>query len=488
MFEILTPAEMKKADAATIAAGTTGIQLMTQAGNAVAQAIKERVEPCSVLVLCGPGNNGGDGFIVAAKLKADGWNVRVACPLKKTALKGDAALAAKEWDGEIESLNSNLGLKDAALIVDAVYGASFAGALDPELVTLFDKIRTRKLLVAAIDVPSGMDAASGTIAPGTLKANFTVTFCRKKIAHMLMPSKAHCGKLVVVLIGITDQTVADLKSNVFENDSALWLKSFPLPSAESHKYSRGHAVIFGGAQRTGAACLAAYAAQRAGAGLVSITSQPKTVATYAQYRASVMVDEWTTLDNLKNILRDERRNALCIGPGAGMTDDMKEIMQAVLSFDKCAVIDADVFSAFKETPKDLFAKLSPNKHVLTPHEGEFARVFAGIEGNKLERARKAAKLANAIVVLKGPDTVIAAPDGTASINSNAPATLATAGSGDVLAGLITGLMAQGMPPFMAAAAGVWLQGETAQIFGLGLTAEDIIHHLPQSLNRLFGTR
>ena len=488
MFEILTSAEMKKADAATIAAGTPSFQLMTQAGTAVAQAIKERVEPCPVLVLCGPGNNGGDGFIVAAKLKADGWNVRVACPLKKPALKGDAALAAKEWDGDIESLNSNLALKDSALIVDAVYGASFAGALDPELVTLFDKIRTKKLLVAAIDVPSGMDATTGTIAPGALKANFTVTFCRKKIAHILMPSKAYCGKLIVSLIGITDQTVADLKSNVFENDSALWLKDFPLPSAESHKYSRGHAVIFGGAQRTGAACLAAYAAQRAGAGLVSITSQPQTTAIYSQYRASVMIDEWATIDDLKTLLRDERRNAICIGPGAGLTDGMMETIQAVLSFDKCAVIDADVFSAFKETPKDLFAKLSPNKHVLTPHEGEFTRLFGNVEGNKLERARKASKTANAIVVLKGADTVIAAPDGTAVINSNAPATLATAGSGDVLAGLITGLIAQGMSPFMAASAGVWLQGETAQIFGLGLTAEDIIHHLPQTLNRLFGAR
>lgn len=485
MFEVLTADEMKKADAAAIAGGISGITLMEQAGAAVASTIIQKTEPCPVLVLCGPGNNGGDGFIAAARLKKAGWNVRVACTVKKSALKGDAALAAKEWEGEPESLNSNLGVKDAGLIIDAVFGTNFAGALPPEIVTLFDKIRAKKLLVAAVDVPSGMDATTGVTAVGVLKADMTITFCRKKLAHVLMPSKSFCGRLHVALIGVTDQIVAGLKTSVFENDPGLWLRDFPVPGPESHKYSRGHALIYGGPQRTGAACLAAFAAQRAGAGVVTITSLPDSAYIYKQYRASLMVDEWCTPEDFKALLRDERRNTILLGPGAGLNDSFKENVETALLFNKTAVLDADIFSAFKDSPKDLFSKLSPDKHILSPHEGEFERLFGVLEGNKLERARKAAKTANAIVLLKGADTIIAAPDGTAIIHANAPSTLATAGSGDVLAGLMTGLMAQGMSPFSAAAAGAWLHAESARNFGLGLTAEDIINHIPQALNRLF---
>jgi NAD(P)H-hydrate epimerase len=198
-----------------------------------------------------------------------------------------------------------------------------------------------------------------------------------------------------------------------------------------------------------------------------------------------MVDVWSDREEFKTILRDERRNVVAVGPGAGVDGTLKEAVEDVLAFNKSAVFDADVFTLFKDKPAELFSKLSPDKHVLTPHEGEFTRLFGALEGNKLERARKAAKAANAIVLLKGADTIIASADGAAVINTNAPPTLATAGSGDVLTGLIAGLMAQGMPPFMAACAGAWLHGDTAQSFGLGLTAEDIIQQLPQSLNRLF---
>jgi NAD(P)H-hydrate epimerase len=485
MFEVLTADEMKKADAAAIAAGIPGITLMQQAGSAVATIVKEHIEPCPVLVLCGPGNNGGDGFIAAARLKKAGWNVRLACLAKKSALKGDAALAAKEWEDETESLNSNLGIKDAGLVIDAVFGTGFSGELAPELVTLFDKVRAKKARVVAVDVPSGMNATTGQTSQGALKADITVTFCRKKLAHLLLPSKSFCGRLHIGLIGIEDRLVAELKTNVFENNPGLWIKDFPIPVAESHKYSRGHALVFGGPVKTGAACLAAFAAQRAGAGAVTITSAPESASVYRHYRASVMVDEWRSPEEFKSLLRDERRTAILLGPGAGLDDNFREIVEAALSFNKFAVLDADVFTVFKNNPKDLFAKLSPAKHVLTPHEGEFERLFGTLEGNKLERARKAAKTANAVVLLKGSDTVVAAPDGTAVINSNAPSTLATAGSGDVLAGLIAGLMAQGMHPFMASVAGVWLHAESARNYGLGLTAEDIIMQLPQVLNRLF---
>ena len=482
MFEILTSAEMKNAEAAAIEQGVTGIQLMTAAGESATHAIMKAYKPCPVLVLCGPGNNGGDGFIVAQQLKKEGWTVRVACLAKRTALKNDAALAAQKWDGDVEGLNSNLSVHQTGLIVDAVFGTGFDRALDPELAILFDKIRARKIPVAAIDVPTGINATTGAIDPGALKASLTITFCRKKMAHVLLPSKGHCGAVIVADIGITDAMVAN--TTCFENTPALWLKSFPVLSAESHKYTRGHAVVYGGEKRTGAACLAAAAAQKIGAGLVTITSPAKAWPVYSSYRASLMVDECDTLDDFKAILRDIRKNAVLLGPGAGADDQLKQSVDAALSLNKSGVLDADVFSAYHSNPKDLFAKLSP-KYVLTPHEGEFEKLFGAQEGSKPERALKAAKTANAIIVLKGADTVIATPDGTIAINTNAPPSLATAGSGDVLAGIITGLIAQGMNPFMAACAAVWLHGESAQIYGAGLTAEDIISTLPQALSGLF---
>ena len=484
MFEVLTATEMSKADAATIAGGISGIQLMTAAGASVAHKIIEEFKPCPVLVLCGPGNNGGDGFIIAQHLKKEGWSVRVACMVKRDALKGDSALAAKDWDGEIETLNSSLSVHKTSLIVDAIFGTGFNRTLDLELAILFEKIRTRKIPVIAVDIPTGLNATTGTADPDTLKATLTVTFCRKKIGHLLLPGKIYCGKIIVADIGITDAIVESLNTTCFENHPALWLKNFPLPNAKGHKYARGHAVIYGGEKRTGAACLAAAATQKIGAGLVTITSSAKTVPIYSSFRSSIMVDECEGVWDIKTILRDERKNAILIGPGAGVGKKLRQIVEAALSFNKSGVLDADVFSVYRDSPKDLFSKLSP-KYVLTPHEGEFERLFGTINGDKLVRALKAAKISNAIVLLKGSDTVIATPDGTAVINTNAPPTLATAGSGDVLSGLITGLIAQEMPPFMAACSAVWLHGKAAQAYELGLTAEDIISTLPQTLNDIF---
>jgi hydroxyethylthiazole kinase-like uncharacterized protein yjeF len=484
MFEILTTSEMKNAEAAALAHGIPGFWLMTTAGTSVAKEITDSIAPCPVLVLCGPGNNGGDGFIAAQHLRKAGWSVRVACLVKRKDLQKDAALAAQKWDGEIESLNSNLPVHQTGLIVDAVFGAGFDRTLGPELVILFDKIRTRKIPVVAVDVPSGLNASTGHIDPGALKASLTVTFCRKKPGHVLLPAKEHCGRIVVADIGITDAMVATLNTTCFENNPALWLKDFPLPSAEGHKYDRGHAVIYGGEKRTGAACLAAAAAQKIGAGLVTITSPKATWSIYSSYRASIMVDECNDNESLKAILRDERKNAVLIGPGAGVGEPLRQAVEAIFSMNKTGVLDADVFSAYKDSPKDLFSRLSP-KYVLTPHEGEFNRLFGVMEGDKIERTLKAAKISNAIVLLKGADTVIAAPDGAVIVNTNAPPTLATAGSGDVLSGLVTGLITQKMPPFMAAAAAAWLHGEAARKYRLGLTAEDIISMIPQVLNDFF---
>ena len=483
MLEILTADEMKQADAATIASGTSGFSLMIAAGQAVASQIAEKVEtPCPVLVLCGPGNNGGDGFIAAAQLKKRGWPVRVACLVKKSALTGNTAKAAALWTETVEDLNSNLSVRDVRLVVDALFGTGFQGTIDPEIITLFDKLRARKAEVIAVDMPSGINATTGDMAQGLLKADLTVTFCRRKVAHMLYPSRLACGKIIRADIPVRDETIAGLKSQTFENHPSLWLKNFPLPTVQDHKYDRGHVAVYGGNVRTGAACLAAMASQKIGAGLVTIISKPDNRNLYAACRASIMVDVWNDMEEFKFIMRDARKNSVIIGPGAG--SDIKDVVLTALSFNKSGVLDADVFSAFKDQPQELFSRLS-TRYVLTPHAGEFERLFGPMEGNKLDRARSAAQKSNAIILLKGPDTIIAAPDGTAVISLNGPPTLATAGSGDVLSGLIGGLVAQGMPTFMAACAGCWLQGEAAKIHGLGLTAEDIIYHISQVLNSLF---
>ncbi len=485
MFDVLTAAEMRKADAACIAGGTGSLELMDAAGDAVARQVIAFFKPCPVLVLCGPGNNGGDGFFAAAKLKREGWPVRVACLVRKAALKGDAALAAKEWGDEIESLNSNLSVHQTGLVIDAVFGTGFDRALEPELGIVFDKIRARKIPVVAVDVPSGLDASTGMAAAGTLKADRTVTFGRWKVGHLLYPGRALCGWVHVADIGLTPAHIAASGVTCYVNVPDVWLKDFPWPAPESHKYMRGHTLVYGGAARTGAACLSAMAAQKIGAGVVSIASLRESFALYAACRASIMVDATETLDDWKSLLRDERKNTIVIGPGAGADDRLRASVEAALTFNKSGVLDADVFTAYQAAPQELFSRLSPH-YVLTPHEGEFERLFGAGDGSKLERVRAAAQKANAVVLLKGADTVVAAPDGTAVINTNAPPTLATAGSGDVLAGIIAGLISQGMPAFPAAAAGVWLHGEAAQAYGLGLTAEDIIIKLPQVLNTLYG--
>jgi NAD(P)H-hydrate epimerase len=485
MFEVLTAEEMKKADLAAIAGGLSAQELIANAGSGMARVIQDHYPVSRTLVLCGPGNNGADGFVAAARLKSAGWPVRVACLAKKSSLKGDSAAAAKQWDGEIEALNSNLKVHDTELVVDAIFGTGFDRALDPEIITLLDKVRNRKIPVVAADIPSGIHATTGKIAEGALRADMTVAFCRKKIAHLLMPARQLCGRLHLTAVGIPDGLIAEQGTKTFENHPALWLRDFPLPQAESHKYSRGHAVVFGGGEKTGAACLAAAAAQRAGAGLVSISCFSDAYDVYRRYKSSIISEKIENKEEFKSSLRDERKTAVLLGPGSGITDDFKEIVESSLSFNKNMVLDADVFTVFKDDAKSLFAKLSPGQHVLTPHEGEFTRVFGDLSGNKVERTQKAARISNAVVLLKGADTVIAAPDGTTIINGNAPATLATAGSGDVLAGIITGLIAQGMPVFMATCAGAWLHAETARRFGLGLIAEDLVNQLPKTLNHLF---
>jgi NAD(P)H-hydrate epimerase len=308
----------------------------------------------------------------------------------------------------------------------------------------------------------------------------TVTFFRKKPGHLLLPGRQKCGEVVVADIGIPAAVLAEITPAAAENGPALWRHVFPWPRVDGHKYARGHVVVVGGAVMTGAARLAARAARRVGAGLATIAAPAEALAVYRAGDAGTIV---TALDDYPSLLADARKNAVVLGPGGGTGSAMRERVLATLRAGKATVLDADALTSFAEAPDLLFQALNANA-VLTPHDGEFSRLFGTVPGSRLVRARHAAAHSGAVVLLKGADTVIAHPDGRAVINANAPPGLATAGSGDVLAGLIGGLLAAGMAGFDAAACAAWLHGAAAAAFGPGLIAEDLAEELPKVLLHL----
>ncbi len=474
---LLRVAQMDEADRMTVAAGVAGADLMHNAGTAVAREIRERWALCRVLVACGPGNNGGDGFVVASTLKAAGWPVRLALlgPLER--LAGDAQYHAARWDGPVEALTAAV-FGDAQLVVDAVFGSGLSRPLEQPVA---EALAAVTVPVIAIDVPSGVMGDTGE-SLGAAAAVCTVTFARKKPGHVLLPGRDLCGDLVVARIGTPAQVLAAIPVDTWENAPALWQADMPRLAAAGNKYSRGHALVVGGYPTTGAARLAARAAARAGAGLTTIAVPQIALAVYAAALTSIMVQPLSVPEDFEHVLQDPRYTALLIGPGAGTNAVTLGRALAMLATGRAVLLDADAISVFAARASDLATAIR-GPCVLTPHEGEFARLFHQT-GDKLTRARAAARASGAIIVLKGADTVIAAPDGRAIVNTNAPPSLATAGSGDVLGGMILGLLAQGMDAFLAAAAGVWLHGAAAADFGPGLLAEDLPELLPAVLRRL----
>lgn len=479
---LLAPQEMAAVDRLAIADGTPGIALMENAGRAVADALARRWTLRPLLVLCGPGNNGGDGFVAARILAGRGWSVRLALLGDRAALKGDAAVAAASWTGAVEPLGA-ASLDGAELVVDALFGAGLSRPIDGVAKAVLAALDPRRLPVVAVDVPSGVDGASGEVRGAAPHAALTVTFFRRKPGHLLLPGRLHCGAIIVAPIGIPAAVLDRVAPQVAVNDPAWWLGCFPWPGPESHKYRRGHALVAGGAVMTGAGRLAAGAAARIGTGLVTVAAPAPAFPVYAAALTGVIVQPVADNAGFDALLADPRRNAVLVGPGAGIGPETRDKVIATLAAGKRAVLDADALTVFADDPPALFAAIAAADvptPVLTPHEGEFARLF-DTSGSKLDRARRAASASGAVVVLKGNDTVIAAPDGRAAINEGAPAELATAGSGDVLAGIVLGLLAQGMPAFAAAAASVWLHADAARRIGAGLVAEDLVEALPAAL-------
>ena len=485
---LLTAAQMRQADRLTVASGISETRLMENAGCPVAQAILKRWSPRPVLVLCGPGSNGGDGFVAARRLAEADWLVRVALLVPREQLRGAAAHHAMLWHGPVEALTP-AALAGAELIVDAIFGAGLSRALDGLSAETLAAAAARRLPIVAVDVPSGLMGDTGANL-GAVPCALTVTCFRKKPGHLLQPGRGLCGELVIADIGTPGSVFEKVIPDTFENDPLLWADALPALQLDGNKYTRGHALVWGGWPTTGAARMASRAAARVGAGLTTVavdtTTSESALPVYAATLTSVMVSPVARLEDLEHLLADRRYTGLLIGPGAGVGPETRARVLAMLRTGRATVLDADALSAFKDDASSLFRAIT-GTCVLTPHEGEFGRLFAGaveLHSDKLARARSAAHASGAVVVLKGSDTVIAAPDGRAIINANAPPTLATAGAGDVLAGLVLGLLAQGMDPFVAAAAAVWLHGEAALGFGPGLLAEDLPDRLPAVLRRL----
>ncbi len=478
--ELLTVEEMGRADALAVKAGVPSLELMENAGLSVFKTLRKRWTRRRVVVLCGPGNNGGDGFVVARYLKEAGWPVALGLLGGVKKLKGDAKANAKRWEGEINPLDVAL-LKDTNLVIDALFGAGLTRDIEGAAKDIIEEIKTRKIPCLAIDMPSGIDGNSGQLRGTAPQAQLTVSFFRKKPGHLMLPGRALCGEVQVTDIGIPETVLDKIKPNVVENAPANWTDLFPRPTLSDHKYSRGHAIISGGAEMTGAARLAARAARRVGAGLVTIAADERAKDIYLAGDPGCMFSSLGD-QSFNDAIGDPRRNAVLVGPGNGVTDETRRRTIAALRANKATVIDADALTIFEDDPVSLFNWIK-GPSVLTPHEGEFVRLFDA-SGDKVTNVRNAARQSGAVVLLKGADTVIASPDGRIAINANAPVTLATAGSGDVLAGLITGLLAQGMPAYEAACASAWLHGEAAGRHGAGLIAEDITENIPKVLATL----
>lgn len=467
--ELLTPAEMARADAAALAAGMPTATLMEAAGRAVARAIRARFRPCRTLVLAGPGNNGGDGYVAARYLEEAGWPVAAAA-LETPSPGTAAAAAAARWHGPMVAFGAAEAAR-AGLVVDALFGAGLTRPLAQEVTQV---LRAVQAPLVAVDVPSGLDGATGQVLGYAPQAALTISFFRLKPGHVLLPGRALCGDTLLADIGLPEAVLAGIAPRCWRNHPSLW----PLPGLEvsAHKYTRGHLTILAGAAMPGAARLAASAARRLGAGLVTLHAENLELAAMLRADAPGQLVSDATLGAL---LADTRRQVWLAGPGLLPNEATRAAISSVIASGRMLVADAGALTAAAQAP-DLLCGAA----VITPHAGEFTRLFGAPGADRLSATRAAAARLGAVVVLKGPDSIIAAPDGRVIMNDNAPPSLATAGTGDVLAGAIAALLTQGMPPFEAAAAAVWLHGAAAHAGPAGLIAEDLPPLMAAALHAL----
>lgn len=482
---LLTGAQMRAAEQAAFARGPASFEAMRRAGVAVADAIIARwpvADVADVHVLCGPGNNGGDGFITAATLRAAGYRVMVHAVRAKAEYAGDAARAAALWHGDVLKPDPAVleALDRSAIVVDALFGIGLDRALEGETAAIIAAVNRSAATVVAVDIASGVQADDGRIMGTAIEADLTVTFNWRKLGHVLQPGAAQCGEIEVADVGFGAADLVAAKPACWLNQPALWATDYPLPKPTHHKYQRGHVVIAGGAVMTGAARLAAHAARRVGIGLLTLAVPPEAWSVYAASQPGAIVRKAGDLAAFAGIAGEERITALLIGSGLEPDGATADLVRTGTALSRPTVIDGGGLTVLAGNGQLIQGR--PDI-VLTPHEGEFGRLFPDLVASpsKLERAQEAARRTGCTIVLKGSDTVVAAPDCGCIVAAGAPPTLATAGSGDVLAGVITGLLGLQIPALQAAAMGVWLHGQAAEGFGLGLIAEDLPDRIPGAL-------
>lgn len=487
LLPLFSTEDCAAADRYAADSGVPTLRLMEAAGRAVAEAAQSLLpEGGSVLIACGPGNNGGDGYVAARILAGRGYAVSLSA-LAPPRAESDAALMAALWSGPVHGLD---GVDPAAydLVIDALFGAGLQRDIEGLARGFLERVAAAECPVLAVDVPSGIDGNSGQIRGFAVQAALTVTFHAPKTGHYLEPGASLCGDLVIAPIGIPADAALHLGIKTSLNGPSMALAALHPPETTGHKYSRGHALILsGGIEGGGAARLGARAALRVGAGLVTLATPDEMLLAHAAALDSILIRraaDWELL------LADRRKNAILLGPGGGVGAPMRMAIEQALGPERYGVLDADALTSFAGDAAALHQTIAAHRAsgrvVITPHEGEFQRLFSAQDDiaqadSKLIRASRAAAFLDAVVLLKGPDTVIAAPDGRAMIHAHATPWLATAGSGDVLAGIITGLLAQGAEPFAAACGGAWLHGEAGLRFGPGLIADDLPGLIPDIL-------
>ncbi len=487
---LLTTEKARALDTEAIRLGVSGENLMAAAGRAVATTVADYIgTPLeaggTVIVLCGPGNNGGDGFVAARHLEEWGYPISLRCSVLPSKLKGDAKLAANKWHGPVETM-SDAGFKEAAAIVDCLFGVGLNKPIEGTLVRIIESANDAGTFVLAVDVPSGLSADTGLPLGPCIEAGATITFNFKKVGHTIVPGRYLSGgntNIVVSDIGAPDKAFSAINPMEFENIPDFWGSNFPFSGPQTHKYERGHMLVLGGKEPTlGASRLASLAGLRVGAGLVTLAAPSETYPVQASALMDVMVRRFDSTFGFMGIVNDPRIKAVLVGPGAGRGEKTVDLVKQVGAKQKHLVLDADALASLVGRSEVIHELKSP-EIVLTPHEGEFAKLFPDFDFNadRLEAVRNAAKSTNTVVVLKGVSTVVAAPDGRVSIATNAPSWLSVGGTGDVLSGMICGLMTQGMPAFEAASAGVWIHGEAGLAAGRGLIASDLLDVIPRVL-------
>lgn len=514
MAELLTAAQMRTIEQAAISSGAvTGLELMERAGAGVVEAIFENwpefaTKPGKAVVMCGPGNNGGDGYVIARLLHERGWEVTAALYGDPDALPSDARANYDRWGeiGEHKPLSErSFGTVQSPpdLVVDALFGTGLTRELEGDAAFLMSNLDTLRdefgIKCVAVDIPSGICSDSGRALGAFPQVDLTVSFHAEKLGHNLASADVNSGRVVVKDIGLPHA------ERIHQRAGHVWKVEAPAAgrlakAGTAHKYDFGHALVLtGGPGKTGAARLAARGALRIGAGLVTLAAPARAMPEIAAQVSALMLTQVDDAEELKELLWDTRLNVLCMGPGLGQGHLAQEMVETALDLRRAIVLDADGLTLFRNDPASLFERLH-EKCVLTPHGGEFTRLFPDIAAklkaapkkgpaySKVDATRAAAKRAGCTVLFKGPDTVIAGPDGRCTIHASqydrsAP-WLATAGAGDVLAGFVTGLMARGMAPMEAAETAAWLHVECALQSGPGLIAEDLPEALPGVLQSL----